>query len=1096
MGKYETELARLNAAQRAAVERIQGPLLVIAGPGTGKTQLLSMRTAEILKRTDVSPHNILCLTFTEAAARNMRERLTSLIGEPAYHVAIHTFHSFGSDIIQRYPEYFMDQPLLTAVDELSAYQLLAEILGKLPHSNPLHQQLGEDFIHLRAVSEAIGWLKKAGLSPNDLRKIAVSNTAFVEYAQPLVQPIFINPPAAKALPGYKKLLADLQKFVDYKHNDLAQQCCNELAAAIEATDPSGRYAKPVTEWRTKWLTQNRVKTWLPKDHKYTRNLAALADVYEQYQQALAEKGWYTYDDMILRTIRALEEHEELRLTLQEQYQYIMVDEYQDTNGSQNKLLELLADNPVDEGQPNLMVVGDDDQAIYRFQGAEMSVMLGFLERWQNVEQVVLTENYRSGTELLELNRSIIVQGEDRLEDHVKTISKVLVSGQQNVPAASLTQVQATSEIDQYAYVASEITTLIAKGAQPSSIAVLAPKHSYLQDLVPYLFDKKLPVSYERREHILQQPHIVELINLAKLVDAASQADWEQVDTLMPVVLTAEYWGIDPLDIWHISVEAYRSKKLWLEIMLKSSNQTLQHFAQAIPVLAQGTTHMPLEGVLDQLLGNQAIKLSDDTSWHIPYRSAYFNEKRLQTSAQEYFVLLGQLTSLREKLREYRPGEPMNLRTFVEFVALYERSKLPLLDTNPHASTTDSIELMTAYKAKGLEWDTVFVLGCTDEIWGTRARGRHSSLSLPTNLAWIKPAQDSNDDHLRLFYVALTRARHALYLTSYAKTLAGKQTTPVAWLTAEDIPLPAAKELPKASTAELIHTQEIQWGITPQQHTSLQDNLRPFLETYKLSATHLNTFVDLTKGGPKHFFYRHMLHFPEASVPSATFGSAIHQTLHYLHTGLTKTGTLPKLAGAQKIFRAELLASHLAADEKQRLLGRGESALAQFYETYKGQFRPSDKSECSFANEGVIVGKARLTGKIDLIKDLGNNKLAIIDYKTGKPMADWKAREDYSKVRAHLYQQQLAFYHFLAKGSAHFGTNSIEQTALQFVEPNEDNEILRLEYHVTPQDLERLEQLIQVVWKHIMELDFPDTSSYSLDLKGVKQFEDDLLKGIL
>lgn len=1096
MGKYETELARLNNAQRKAVEQIEGPLLVIAGPGTGKTQLLSMRAAAILKKTDAAPQNILCLTFTDAAARNMRERLTELIGEPAYHVAIHTFHSFGSDIIQRYPEYFMEQPLVTAVDELSAYQLLADILGKLPHSNPLHQQLGEDFIHLRAASEAIGWLKKAGLSPNDLRKIVVSNNAFVAYAQPLIEPVFAASPSAKALPSYEKLLAELQKFVGLEGNDLAEQCCADLAAAIEATDPSGRYAKPITEWRNKWLVQNRLKTWLPKDRKYTHNLAALADVYEQYQQALQQRGWYTYDDMILRTIHALQEHEELRLTLQEQYQYIMVDEYQDTNGSQNKLLELLADNPVNEGQPNLMVVGDDDQAIYRFQGAEMSVMLGFLDRWQAVKQIVLTENYRSGTELLGLNRGVIVQGEDRLENHIEGISKVLVSGQKSAPTATVTQVQATSEIDQYAYVSGEIAQLITEGARPSSIAVLAPKHSYLQDLVPYLFDKHIPVSYERREHILQQPHIVELVNLAKLIHAAAQADWGQVDTLMPVVLTAEYWELNPLDIWKISVEAYRSKKLWVESMLASDNKTLQHFAQAIPVLAQAATRISLEGMLDQLLGNQAIELSDGTTWHIPYRHTYFNEKRLQASAQEYFILLGQLTSLREKLREYHPGEPMNLGTFVEFVALYEQSKLPLLDTNPHASTADSVELMTAYKAKGLEWDTVFILSCTDEIWGTRARGRHSSLSLPSNLAWIKPAQDSHDDHLRLFYVALTRAKHHVYLASFAKTLGGKQTTPVAWLTADELALPALQELPEAPTAELIHTQEVQWGITPQQHSSLHDNLRPFLETYKLSATHLNTFVDLTKGGPKHFFYRHMLHFPEASPPSATFGSAIHQALHFLHTGLTKNGVLPKITEAQRLFRAELLSSGLADDDKQRLLGRGENALQEFYSAYKTQFKATDKSECSFANEGVRVGEARLTGKIDLIKDLGEGKLAIIDYKTGKPMADWKAREDYSKIRAHLYQQQLAFYHLLVGGSARFNGRAVEQTALQFVEPNEDGEILKLEYTATPQDLERLQQLITVIWKHIIELDFPDTSSYSLDLKGVKQFEDDLLRGIL
>lgn len=1094
MGNYQKEYERLNTAQRQAVDTIEGPVLVVAGPGTGKTQLLSMRVANILQQTDALPQNILCLTFTEVAARNMRSRLVDLIGEPAQHVAIHTFHSFGTDIIQRYPEYFLDHPLLTAVDELSTHQVLADILRALPHSNPFHQQLGDEFIHLRSVNDAIGWLKRAGLTPAQLKQIVKTNAAFVTYATPFLQPAFATSPSAKTLPAYQQLLEELQAFPELKDNSLATECCHALAAAIEATDPSGRYAKPITEWRNTWLMQDRLKHWVLKDARAGRYLAALTQVYEQQQRALESRGWYTFDDMILRTIRALEDHEELRLTLQEQYQYTLVDEYQDTNGSQNKLLELLADNPVNENRPNLMVVGDDDQAIYRFQGAEISVMLDFLQRWRDVTQIVLTENYRSGKALLELNRSVIVQGEERLENSVEGLSKALVSGHSEPPTAQIERIQATSDIDQYTFIAAEITRLIKNGATPSSIAVLAPKHRYLQELVPYLFDQQLPVSYERREHILEQPHIIELVNLARLVDAAAQGDWDSVDVLMPAVLAAGYWELDPLDIWHISVEAYKTKKLWLEIMLKHNNPTIQQFAQAIPVLARDAAQAPFEVILDHLLGNQPIELSKDVAWHMPYKQTYFNEAKLQSAPQEYFVLLGQLTSLRERLREYNPGEALNLRDFIAFIELYQQSGLPLLDTNPHASSTESVSLMTAYKAKGLEWETVFVLGCNDETWGSRSRSGRSSFNLPSNLAWIKPARDRSDDHLRLFYVALTRAKTQLYLTNFSKTLNGKEPTPLSWFAAQEVPLPEVRILPEPTTQTLIHTQEIQWGITPQQLSTLHDNLRPFLETYKLSATHVNTFVDLTQGGPKHFFFRHLLHFPEASAPSAVFGSAIHRALQFLHTGLTKHGALPKLAAAQQLFSDELMRSSLPQTDKDRLLGRGRDALAQFYTSRAPNFKPTDRSECNFAHEGVTVGDARLTGKVDLIRKLPNNQIAIVDYKTGKPMSDWKAREDYSKIRAHLYQQQLTFYQLLANGSATFSTATVAQTGLQFVEPTDDGEILYLDYNVTTEQLDRLTKLIQAVWQHVMDLNFPDTSKYPLTLKGVQAFEDDLIEG--
>src|SRR5690606_561626 len=110
---------------------------------------------------------------------NMRDRLTSLIGEAAYHVGIYTFHSFGADIIQRYPEYFMDQPLVTAIDELSAYELLADIFAQLPHSNPLYLKLGDEFLHLRSTHAAIGWLKQAGIEAKDLRTLVKANQAFI-----------------------------------------------------------------------------------------------------------------------------------------------------------------------------------------------------------------------------------------------------------------------------------------------------------------------------------------------------------------------------------------------------------------------------------------------------------------------------------------------------------------------------------------------------------------------------------------------------------------------------------------------------------------------------------------------------------------------------------------------------------------------------------------------------------------------------------------------------------------------------------------------------------------------------------------------------
>ncbi len=173
----------LNTNQRLAVDTIDGPVMVVAGPGTGKTELLGMRAANILKKTDTLPENILCLTFTESGAHAMRERLASIIGKDAYKVAIHTFHGFGAEVINQHSEYFYHGANFRPADELSSYEIISRILDDLDYDNPLASKMNGEYTHIRDITSSISELKRSGLTSDELLQVLDSNDLVLDASE-------------------------------------------------------------------------------------------------------------------------------------------------------------------------------------------------------------------------------------------------------------------------------------------------------------------------------------------------------------------------------------------------------------------------------------------------------------------------------------------------------------------------------------------------------------------------------------------------------------------------------------------------------------------------------------------------------------------------------------------------------------------------------------------------------------------------------------------------------------------------------------------------------------------------------------------------
>lgn len=810
--------------------------------------------------------------------------------------------------------------------------------------------------------------------------------------------------------------------------------------------------------------------------------------------------------MILRAIAGLQAHDELRFTLQEQYQYIMLDEFQDTNLAQLKLIELLTNNPSSERRPNILAVGDDDQAIFSFQGADLTNMLRFHTMYRDVTAITLTENWRSHANILELAGGVSDQIEERLHERLGFAEKLLIAKNPNLPkTAHIARHEFKSDVAQFGWIANQVAALITKGTNPAEIAVLAPKHKFLEPLVPYLANLGVPVRYDKRENVLDDANIKDLLGMAELTLALATGDNATADALWPSVLSADEWVLPTSTIWQLSWQANKNQYVddaesnWQPLMMAEAK--LAPIALFFAKLANIAATETLETMLDYLTGVTPLALNepDLETYTSPYFDFYFGPNKRTSDPVEFTQLLSNLTVLRQHIREYKKAsdEPLKLQDLIDFVVAYRNAGEKLLNTSPYHSASDAVQLMTAYGAKGLEFENVFVVATLDDVWGMSAKGKSSNISLPTNLQIIRRAGSSKDERKRLFFVAITRAKHTLLLTSYSQNYAGKATTRLEFLNEIDdtstlLPASARAINQTDHTAPELVLLERFWQqrhITDITKPKLQDLVKPRLETFQLSATHLNSFTDLIYGGPDAFFMNTILRFPKAPTTDGQFGNAIHETLQTLQYRLRADGELPDVDEVLVIFEQKLRAKRLAKPDFIRQLERGQLALQAFMPQWWANFDPENEAEQGFKDEGVFLADAHLTGNLDQLHINHDDKLVqVVDFKTGKPYDYWK-----KDVKMHKYRQQLLFYKILVEGSHSYGKFTAEQGKLVFVEPTEDGKIAELTLVYTPAEIERTKQLITAIWNRIMALDFPDVSDYSKDLKGIIAFEDWLIE---
>jgi DNA helicase-2/ATP-dependent DNA helicase PcrA len=729
--------------------------------------------------------------------------------------------------------------------------------------------------------------------------------------------------------------------------------------------------------------------------------------------------------------------------------------------------------------------------------------------------------------------------------------------------------QFKTELDQLIWVVSEIKNLVIGGVDPAEIAVIARKHAHLMSLVPIMTEFDVEIAYERGQNVFEKKEVGQIITILRFLDSLVDTENEPKYELLAEILCFEFLQIKPEEVFLLSNFAYKNKLNWLEAMQQIENTNLNIVSEFLICLGQKAKSASLDQVLDEIMGvaktvklpqnseeeaelslkqdiynyNQTLGVinkieakifenTDDmlTPYISGYKWYYFDKVKNNNQNPAYLSFLSALKVFIDAVRTYKSSrglaQTLSVIDLLDFVDLMQSKKIPLIDKSPYNSSQKAVSLMTAHKSKGLEFEYVFVINCTQSGWV--GKGMANKIGLPSNLSLL-PQSENSDDSLRLFFVALTRAKRHLNLCTYKITDDGKELENLSFLSGiqdfelveqglleNNLDLKNHNSIQIDNESNSLETQKenqvsplIVWFEANLKGDSrdfdLKSYLRPTLENYKLSVTHLNNFLDLVRGGPQRFLEQNLLRFPQAKSPTAAYGTAMHAAMNEFYKEFKKQGVKPNINFVLQKFNLSLLDQRLSKIDHQKFYEKGQSNLRLYFENQNHNFNILDRTEEDFIAQGVVLGKekyqAKITGKIDKIivttEGLTQKQFVVSDFKTGKAHPKWNDSGVDTQVKLQNYRRQLVFYKLLVENSRDFSQYKVSQGQLEFLDlPSNQSKTVILETEITDLEAQELSKLIQVVYQKIVGLAdgklLPDVSQYSADMSGINAFIQDLI----
>jgi DNA helicase-2/ATP-dependent DNA helicase PcrA len=898
MAPLEDSGVKLNDAQTRAITHGEGPLLVIAGAGTGKTRVITERIRHLLQSDDsLSGENILALTFTKKAAGEMKARVVKATGQRGKAVTLATFHSFCETLLAE------AAPQRVMLDEFDHWILLRRNLRRLR-------------------LEKYRRLADPGQFLND----------FVEF--------------------FSRCQDELVSGEDYRR--YAAGLAARLEAEREALDED--------------TLAERLETVALQQE--------LARAYRASEELLREKNRVSFGSLITGAVGLLKRDAQLCNALQKKYRYILVDEFQDTNIAQLRLLELLA-GPT----RNIVAVGDNDQAIYRFRGASFGSFKLFLERfagWKEGQdstpfRVALTENYRSTPNILRVAMQVIGQNAVSADFPKKVLSP------NKPPGEKIRIVELATPEEESRWVASELERIHGAGRRWRDFAVLYRQHAHRDHLVEELSRRKIPFVITRLS-ILEHPVVRDVLAYLRLIAAPYD------DIACARALAAPAWHLEATDLVRLATRARKEKKAIYDLLQLPQGQ-----------LAFDRSHAAL-GQLVEFVSSQRKTLKRCTAREILGNLTEWLEipQRAKEHDRKY------VKRLAEFMKEWEPkSETRGLAEFIEYLDYYAQAGgvVSLEDDAP----VDAVQLMTVHGAKGLEFPQVFLLRVNNRAFPATERSRVFEFPMELMKEGAPAEQFHIQEERRLFYVALTRAEERLTITTVTEK---KGKVPVF---IEDIVMePAIKRqdvrqiMPRLPPAgEEGRTPEDNWEdaqlfSAAAQPAKIFSRIADWAEEFHPPSPEPLTLSPSALSGyrtcPQRYLFGYLWSLREGPKAAITFGAVMHTTIKRFVDQLRKGVKLP-FEEVQRIFQMEWNSKGFEDEYQEGEYKKdGLEQLRVFHAGMMAELPQAFAQEKAF--ELPLDNNVIIKGRIDQINSLGNKRdVEIVDYKTGRPKKDADAKKD-------------------------------------------------------------------------------------------------------